>query len=180
MTGPGIKKNANQISPAVTTIDLAPTILDASGLDPTSYGMDGLSLIPKMTQNVLDEDPNRQFLIEYHGESSDTWRDPRCPKLEGLGECSFDWGCKCQDARNNTYNCLRSLTSREDIIFCQFKDDIQSQEFYDLKADPFQLHNQHVPDNYEYFELLEKLSNCKGADECNPKQEDQEIVIEII
>ena len=46
--------------------------------------------------------------------------DARCRfDMQDMAECSFDWGCKCQDSRNNTYTCLRSLTQTEDSLFCQ-------------------------------------------------------------
>ena len=50
--------------------------------------------------------------------------DARCRfDMQDMAECSFDWGCKCQDSRNNTYTCLRSLTQTEDSLFCQVKID---------------------------------------------------------
>ena len=52
------------------------------------------------------------FLIEYHGEGGNG-NDPACHDIidNNLAECSLNWGCKCQDSRNNTYNCLRTLST---------------------------------------------------------------------
>lgn len=116
---------------------------------------------------------NRQFLVEYHGESGNG-NDPRCPNTFGLAECSFDWGCKCQDSGNNTYLCLRSLSETQDSLFCQFSDDSSWQEFYDLLRDPYQLHNlAKQQERPAHHSLLSRLSRCKGQN-CNTTQEEKE------
>ncbi len=91
-----------------------------------------------------------------------------------MSECSWDWGCKCQDAKNNTYTCLRSLSESQDSLFCEFSDDSSSQEFYDLLNDPYQLHNlnsrgrgQINPDSQTHQLLLRTLSRCKGWQDCS-------------
>ena len=104
-----------------------------------------------------------------------------------MAECSYVWGCKCQDSRNNTYNCLRSLTPREDSLFCQFSDDTNSEEFYDLRTDPYQLHNlaaaampmptvegpppgaagQAHLSHAEHRGKLSQIVRCKGHQDCN-------------
>jgi hypothetical protein len=79
-----------------------------------------------------------KFVYEIGGNGNDA----RCRfELQDMAECSYDWGCKCQDSRNNTYTCLRSVTQTEDSLFCQFSDDKNTEEFYDLHTDPYQLHN---------------------------------------
>ena len=79
-----------------------------------------------------------KFVYEIGGNGN----DGRCRfELQDMAECSYDWGCKCQDSRNNTYTCLRSVTQTEDSLFCQFSDDKNTEELYDLHTDPYQLHN---------------------------------------
>lgn len=51
------------------------------------------------------------------------------------------------DAANNTYHCLRTLilnTTSENVtdsLYCRFKDDENFVEYFDMKADPWQLEN---------------------------------------
>ena len=52
------------------------------------------------------------FLVEYSGEGEARTDDQACAAqlhsdLDNLSQCSQTFGCKCQDARNNTYTCLR-------------------------------------------------------------------------
>jgi len=51
------------------------------------------------------------------------------------------WDCKCQDSANNTYFCIRKLTDTENSIRCQFQDNEDFIEVYDLNEDPYQLNN---------------------------------------
>merc|ERR1712038_427828 len=87
------------------------------------------------------------FLIEYHGEGGvDNGNDAVCRDvnngdLANLSICEKEWGCKCQDSKNNTYNCLRTLSDEENLLLCQFEDDVAYQELYNLQEDPHQLHN---------------------------------------
>ena len=74
--GPGVVSVKAQKSPAVITLDIAPTLIDIAGLNHTDYGMDGVSWwsnILKSHENSLDSNSaqdhlSRHFLIEYHGE----------------------------------------------------------------------------------------------------------------
>ena len=130
-------------------------------------------------------------MIEYHGEGGvDNGNDAVCRDvnngdLANLSICEKEWGCKCQDSKNNTYNCLRTLSDEENLLLCQFEDDVAYQELYNLQEDPHQLHNL-----YDYYysrktrssmknqELmmvdfesktddLKKLISCQGYQECN-------------
>ena len=79
-----------------------------------------------------------KFVYDIGGNGNDA----RCRfEMQDMAECSYDWGCKCQDSRDNTYTCLRSVTQTEDSLFCQFSDDKNTEELYDLHTDPYQLHN---------------------------------------
>ena len=91
-----------------------------------------------------------------------------------MAECNLDYGCKCEDSKNNTYTCLRSLRLNSDLLFCQFADSVQQQEFYDLNQDPYQLHNKVSSqflreDNLlsAYQNRLDHLLRCKGHSQCN-------------
>ena len=71
---------------------------------------------------------------------------------------SEEFGCKCQDAPNNTYACVRTL-GKEDTMFCQFPD---QQEMYSLAQDPHQLTNIAnllTTDTIEYYEVTSDRRN---------------------
>lgn len=59
----------------------------------------------------------------------------------GIGMCGGEHGrCPC-DASNNTYKCVRTLNSTENSIYCEFDDSEDFVEYYDINADPYELHN---------------------------------------
>ncbi len=86
--------------------------------------------------------------------------------------CEAKYGCKCQDAFNNTYSCLRSLSSggEENTLYCEFDDDVQFVEMYDLANDPYQLSNlgQRMDEETRrrYSAKLAVLKACRGRDQC--------------
>ena len=117
-------------------------------------------------------------MIEYHGEGGvDNGNDAVCRDvnngdLANLSICEKEWGCKCQDSKNNTYNCLRTLSDEENLLLCQFEDDVAYQELYNLQEDPHQLHNLYdsrsrsMQQEFIDFETksddLQKLISCQG------------------
>jgi len=114
------------------------------------------------------------FLVEYFGEGSEHSSSPACKEelkgdLENLAECSSEFNCKCQDSRNNTFACLRTI-GQEDSIFCEFQDDTLFQEMYSINQDPYQLTNiANLLKNetiQHYLKIMGILKKCKGA-ECN-------------
>jgi len=114
------------------------------------------------------------FLVEYFGEGSEHTSSPDCKgelkdDLMNLAECSSKFQCKCQDSRNNTFSCLRSI-GQEDSLFCQFQDDSSFQEMYSINQDPYQLTNiANLLKNetiQHYMKIMGMLKKCKGA-ECN-------------
>jgi len=114
------------------------------------------------------------FLVEYFGEGSEHTSSPDCKgelkdDLMNLAECSSEFNCKCQDSRNNTFACLRTI-GQEDSIFCQFEDDTHFQEMYSINQDPYQLTNiANLLKNetiQHYLKIMGMLKKCKGA-ECN-------------
>ena len=146
LSGPNIS-SGQHVSTPVLTIDVAPTLLDIAGVANRYDDMDGLSILPLLTNTTDDAVAGREdaaavdtvpiitnytgiqgrqsFLVEYSGEGSAHTSSETCAgqlnhDLENMAECSQDFGCKCQDSRNNTYTCLRTL-GQEDTIFCQFE-----------------------------------------------------------
>ena len=141
-----------------------------SEISSDDYAMDGMSLYPLLkneTQYTRDS-----FMIEYHGEGK-VGNYQKCgdviEDMYNLAICEPEWGCKCQDSRNNTYNCLRTMTNTENTLFCAFEDDVGHLEFYNLEEDLYQLHNlyENVKIQEKYFDTLETLKTCKGYKECN-------------
>ena len=85
--------------------------------------------------------------------------------------CMGHLNCICQDAKNNTYNCVRTITDETNIEYCEFQDDVGFLEFYDVAEDPYQLHNTAYtdPDSsaFEgYSSQIQALKSCQGTT-CN-------------
>lgn len=135
--GPGIKPNQTS-KMLVSNIDLGPTILDLAGYDLNKTQMDGTSLLP-----ILKGDSNLTWrsdvLVEYQGEGRNV-TDPTCPSLSpGVSQCFPD--CVCEDAYNNTYACVRTLSSMWNLQYCEFDDQEVFVEVYNITADPDQITN---------------------------------------
>uniref|UniRef100_A0A1B0CQ32 Uncharacterized protein n=2 Tax=Lutzomyia longipalpis TaxID=7200 RepID=A0A1B0CQ32_LUTLO len=86
--------------------------------------------------------------------------------------CTEDAACHCQDARNNTYACVRELEwkSGEDLrtfLYCEFRDNEHFVEAYDLLSDPYQMNNvayEMLPSSRAIYSLvLKNLTNCIGS-----------------
>ncbi|XP_023141843.1 glucosamine (N-acetyl)-6-sulfatase (Sanfilippo disease IIID), b [Amphiprion ocellaris] len=136
--GPGIKPNQTLQAP-VLNIDLAPTILDISGVNLSTVNVDGQSFLAQMAPSLRNGTARPFFLVEYTGEGHPT-TDPACPKLgPGLSQCFPD--CVCEDAYNNTYACVRTLDSKNNLQYCEFADSESFVEVYNLTSDPHQLEN---------------------------------------
>nr|CAD7455639.1 unnamed protein product [Timema tahoe] len=165
--GPNISTNKLVTQP-VLSIDLAPTLLEMAGLDPPDY-MDGVSYLSFLTDERVKVDWERVFLVEYHGEGETNTVDTACPlpRDDTLAQCVLDEMCKCQDSKNNTYTCVRHLSQDEDFIFCQFYDDENFQEAYNLHTDPYQLDNLAQTldtDNVSWYTYtLSRLKSCSGT-----------------
>nr|XP_023682153.1 N-acetylglucosamine-6-sulfatase-like [Paramormyrops kingsleyae] len=122
----------------VLNIDLGPTFLDIAGVNLSQVNMDGQSFLPQMAPSLRNGTSRPYFLVEYIGEGH-TGPDPDCPKLgSGLSQCFPD--CVCEDAFNNTYACVRTLTGYN-MQYCEFADSESFVEVYNLTADPHQLEN---------------------------------------
>ncbi|KAM6903019.1 glucosamine (N-acetyl)-6-sulfatase (Sanfilippo disease IIID), b [Xenentodon cancila] len=136
--GPGIDPNQTLQAP-VLNIDLAPTILDISGVNLSTVNVDGQSFLSQMAPSLRNGTTRSLFLVEYNGEGYPE-KDPACPKLgPGLSECFPD--CVCEDAYNNTYACVRTLDGKQNLQYCEFADSEFFVEVYNLTSDPHQLQN---------------------------------------
>ncbi|PNI28481.1 GNS isoform 7, partial [Pan troglodytes] len=78
-------------------------------------------------------------LVEYQGEGRNV-TDPTCPSLSpGVSQCFPD--CVCEDAYNNTYACVRTMSALWNLQYCEFDDQEVFVEVYNLTADPDQITN---------------------------------------
>lgn len=135
--GPGIKPNQTS-KMLVANIDLGPTILDIAGYSLNKTQMDGMSLLPILT-GASNLTWRSDVLVEYQGEGRNV-TDPTCPSLSpGVSQCFPD--CVCEDAYNNTYACVRTMSALWNLQYCEFDDQEVFVEVYNLTADPDQLTN---------------------------------------
>uniref|UniRef100_A0A182PNF9 Sulfatase N-terminal domain-containing protein n=1 Tax=Anopheles epiroticus TaxID=199890 RepID=A0A182PNF9_9DIPT len=136
--GPTIPPKSVQAS-AVALLDIVPTILQLAKLE-LPFSLDGQPLPLHSDPEVVIE---RQILIEYWGEGSLETHNPDCPwsAQDRLQLCTVDAACHCQDAWNNTYNCIRHLALDLDFIYCEFKDNQLFVEAYNIANDPYEMNN---------------------------------------
>ena len=86
----------------------------------------------KMTLFLQDPPNQHTFLVEYRGEGGNG-NDEGCSNVDQMSECSTTWDCKCQDSSNNTYACVRTVSSPGNTIFCKFEDDVGFEEMYNIE-----------------------------------------------
>ncbi|KAL7981345.1 hypothetical protein Chor_002241 [Crotalus horridus] len=122
----------------ILNIDLGPTFLDIAGINASQTSMDGVSFLSLLVNKTQRSRWRSDFLVQYNGEGYTT-KDPECPVLgPGVSQCFPD--CVCEDAYNNTYACVRTL-SAANMQYCEFADKENFVEVYNLTADPHQLSN---------------------------------------
>ncbi|CAL4098117.1 unnamed protein product, partial [Meganyctiphanes norvegica] len=169
-------------------IDLAPTILELAGMSIPKY-MDGNSLkhllINEKSQSVnylkdyfykkspakqynsvsVDKTKRRTCLIEHSGEGSEK-KNEKCNEGPGLSGCNPEFSCKCEDSWNNTYACIREISTQTDRLFCKWDDKEKFEEHYNMKIDPFQINNtiKGIPKDVHkrMLLLLKNLQKCHG------------------
>ncbi|XP_034752897.1 glucosamine (N-acetyl)-6-sulfatase (Sanfilippo disease IIID), b [Etheostoma cragini] len=165
------RKRYDLFQAPVLNIDLAPTILDISGVNLSSVNVDGQSFLSQMAPSLRNGTVRPVFLVEYTGEGHPT-TDPACPKLgPGLSQCFPD--CVCEDAFNNTYACVRTLNKDHDLQYCEFADSESFVEVYNLVSDPHQLENVWKKMDPTFLQAMNqqliKLQSCQG-DSCRDIQ----------
>ncbi|XP_060533499.1 N-acetylglucosamine-6-sulfatase-like [Cylas formicarius] len=169
ISGPGIPKKTLESYP-VSSVDVAPTILDLAGVHPPP-SMDGRSFKKRLFKNWKQRGSRFGF-VEYWGEGDAKTVEPACQGRGGplddgsVAECDVAQWCKCQDSRNNTYSCVVDFTYRGTTKFCRFADDSNFIEVYDLTHDPYELRNAYLETdrkvvNY-YAAILNKFQRCAG------------------
>lgn len=88
------------------------------------------------------------------------------------------------DSFNNTYQAMRILNDTHSMLYAEFtdlsdpaawnfpEDRISFYEFYDIRRDPYQLHNLYYTSEVsadlraELAARLQRLVHCKGQPEC--------------
>jgi arylsulfatase A-like enzyme len=159
----------------VLTNDLAPTFADLAGAEPPSF-VDGRSLKPLLTDEPTPlKDWRKRFLIEAVAERGGVPRSPLVnesevtPLLTGdplpsdwrkssatTAQSSEEWGRPWMKAlRTNNY------------LYVEYK--TGEHELYDLRKDPYELHNMYASASLELEQRLEAqldaLRQC-SAEEC--------------
>uniref|UniRef100_A0A182K5F3 Sulfatase N-terminal domain-containing protein n=1 Tax=Anopheles christyi TaxID=43041 RepID=A0A182K5F3_9DIPT len=165
--GPTVKPKTVQAS-AVALLDIVPTIVQLANLA-IPFPLDGQPLPLHSDSEIVHE---RQILIEYWGEGSLETYNSECPwsAQDKLQLCTVDGACHCQDAWNNTYNCVRHLAHDLNFIYCEFEDNEHFVEAYDIADDLYQMNNigyYILPSiRAKYSLALQNLTSCVGPT-CN-------------
>lgn len=172
--GPAVREKVIVNQPTLL-IDLFPTILQMIGVTPFDY-LDGRSFYPNLMQgqrvedfSELDQDYDRLMLVEYWGEFDRKQVDSECriPVRDQVAYCTVDAACRCQDARNNTYACIRHMSGDDNYLYCSFRDQQRFVEIFDLSVDPYEMNNlifDMLPAQQADYEVkLNNLVNCLGA-----------------
>lgn len=190
LRGPGIPTNVTLGKEClVLNVDIAPTFFDIMhGLTEFSrngdenmddriwksyYDMDGQSILPCFAssgsskgrpthQHQQQNQPQQlrsDFLVSYFGEYHEPCELFSCNAMPPLG--TVPW-----DAKNNTYNCVRTANDTENSIYCRFVDDENFGEYYNLTRDPWQLENMYFDlssqAKWYYNQRLQELQVCQG------------------
>ncbi|XP_038061559.1 N-acetylglucosamine-6-sulfatase-like isoform X1 [Patiria miniata] len=160
--GPKIKAGSVTDYPALN-IDIMPTMIQLAG-DPAPKDVDGLSLVPVLIPSTTETGGlSRDCLIEHSGEY-EVNGIKGCPNTEFLANCFPS--CVCEDSKNNTFSCVRSIHPGVSTMYCEISDTESFQEYYDLIKDPHQLTNSiksvKPPDLAAMHKKLILLQLCKG------------------
>lgn len=169
--GPGIRAGYVDQSIALN-IDFMPTFIEIAGGAPPA-DVDGQSLVPLLLKQAPMGSNRQDFLVDYYGEGSvDSGIYGPEPNLclQGRERGSSEPMQSCGDAWNNTYHCLRVLdippggqTSQTITrMYCEFVDDENFKELYEMKADPWQLNNVAYSNASDVIAVREAMSNRLG------------------
>ncbi|XP_013397184.2 N-acetylglucosamine-6-sulfatase-like [Lingula anatina] len=128
--------------------------------------MDGMSFHNLLAQNatIPASSWRESFVIEHQGAYNEII--PKCPQFDHMDLSHCNKICVCEDAKNNTYSCVRTLSADTNYLYCVFEDTENFEEFYDLNKDPDQLSNaiQTVGKSVlmDQRKKLMELSVCQG------------------
>ena len=145
-------------------VDLAATVVAlATGGAPREGG--GRSLLPLLEPPPPPARWRRDFLVSHRGEGpapgetpcglDACWCEIRnhsrvvrvdCNTFDGRravrrGHLLRSGALYYVDSANNTFDCVRTLDRGADDLYCEFDDDERFVEYYDHRADPWQVHN---------------------------------------
>ncbi|KAL0120010.1 hypothetical protein PUN28_007995 [Cardiocondyla obscurior] len=159
ISGPGIELST--ISTPVSSVDIFITILSIASVD---YASDGMTLFDTYRNFTQD----RTVLIEYRGERSHKLTSSGCPSDNDINValCAKEMACKCEDAANNTFSCIRRVAPNFNNVFCVFEDDQKFIEAYDMNIDEYQLTNigysMEKSSRRRFRKLLKNMVMCQG------------------
>ncbi|EDQ90073.1 uncharacterized protein MONBRDRAFT_24514 [Monosiga brevicollis MX1] len=164
--GPGIPANASRAFLS-SNVDVMPTILGLAGV-PTPASMDGRSVVDMLVTNRT---------AALNGSGAPAPREQQLIEYNGLGTVvRYN---HTVDAYNNTFRGLRVRNDTVDLIYAEFTDLTVDYNFtgtpefvevYDLRQDPYQLHN--IASSFplaqlqELHDVLARLFTCQGSS-CN-------------
>lgn len=128
--GPGITPGTSVLD-AITNVDFFPTFLDIAGVAAPAF-LDGRSMLGLLQHPPASPTP-RTFLVEYSGEGGEGAAG-QCARYHTAGlQCGTvgpemrtppAWTgpgvCSCEDTRNNTYRCLRTVENSSSTLYCEF------------------------------------------------------------
>ena len=175
--GPGVPEG-RKLEHLVLNNDLAPTFADLAGVESPSF-VDGRSLGPLLTDGAPPpEDWRQAFLMEAMAEAAgtpsladentprlltgDPWPYEDQPRASPLQEPPF------KDAGPPVLQPIRT----EDRLYVEYENG--ESELYDLREDPYQLHNLYretgLEDLWRLEEGLEALRGCE-AEECRAAED---------
>ncbi|CAE7543666.1 GNS [Symbiodinium sp. CCMP2456] len=175
LRGPGIQHGA-RVDAVSGIVDIAPTLVELAGGDPDIMELDGRSLVP-LLGNSSPAKWRKLYPIEYWSLGNVDRgfpQSPQCNPSEGA-DCKKSW-CTCHyhrvDGENNTYLAARYIAEDGDFLLANFYADRTPSgdlprmfhelnpvftEFYDLKADPWQMNNLYPQVEAERPSLLRRL-----------------------
>lgn len=129
--GPGIQKQVSR-SEVVSMVDIAPTLLELAGTTPPSK-MEGTSFVSLLNDKANNTWTKDKHLVEFWSQG------------DGIKFNHY------VDGPNNTFIGVRLINESHNVAYLEFYENIVGEhlfnitpcdyEFYDLKHDPFQLHN---------------------------------------
>lgn len=157
-------------SDLVALLDFGPTLLELAEVQSGGNIFDGTSFAASLNKKPKNPVTKRtKLLIEYWGEGNEVTYSPECPwkKSEKLMGCTKDAACHCQDSWNNTYSCIRHIEEQNtDYLYCEFRDQQNFVEAYNLMEDPYQIENigfTEIPSIRAQYQLwIEDMAKCQG------------------